>query len=226
VNAINQLAAALDRIAKYQFPPMHNELTLAYFRESLPKLSGPTADVIKRYLANPEDAQAIATLSEDPSYVGQLRTTCVATMIEGGHATNALPQKALANINCRIFPGTPVAEVQKTLAEVAADPAVKVTQPGSGSVASDASPLRKDVMTAVTKAVHANYPGLSIVPSMSAGATDSMHFRALGVPSYGVSGLFMKDSDEFSHGLDERVPVSSIDGALAHWESVLKDLAR
>jgi acetylornithine deacetylase/succinyl-diaminopimelate desuccinylase-like protein len=226
VNAINQLAAALDRIGKYQFPVMRNELTTAYFRASLPKLSGPTADAVKRYLANPEDAQAIATLSDDPSYVGQLRTTCVATMIEGGHATNALPQKAVANINCRIFPGTPVVEVQKTLGEIAADPEVKITQVTTGSVASDASPLRKDVMAAVTKAVHANYPGLSIVPSMSAGATDSMHFRALGVPSYGVSGLFMKDSDEFSHGLDERVPVSSIDGALAHWNSLLKDLAR
>jgi acetylornithine deacetylase/succinyl-diaminopimelate desuccinylase-like protein len=81
-------------------------------------------------------------------------------------------------------------------------------------------------MNAVSKAVHARYPGLSIVPSMSAGATDSMHFRALGVPSYGVSGLFMKDSDEFAHGLDERVPISAIDGALAHWDSVLKALAR
>lgn len=225
-NAINQLAAALDRIGKYQFPVKRNELTTAYFQASLPKLSGTTADAVKRYLANPEDAQAIATLSDDPSYVGQLRTTCVSTLIEGGHATNALPQKATANINCRIFPGTPVADVQKTLAEVAADPEVKITQVNTGSVASDASPLRKDVMTAVTKAVHANYPGLSIVPSMSAGATDSMHFRAVGVPSYGVSGLFMKDSDEFSHGLNERVPVSSIDGALAHWNSVLKDLAR
>jgi len=226
VNAINQLAAALGRIGEYRFPAMHNELTLAYFRESLPKLSGATAEAVKRYVANPEDQQAIATLSEDPNYVGQLRTTCVATMVEGGHATNALPQKAVANINCRIFPGTPVAEVQKTLAEVAADPEVKITQENTGSVASDASPLRKDVMAAVTKAVHANYPGLSIVPSMSAGATDSMHFRAVGVPSYGVSGLFMKDSDEFSHGLNERVPVSSIDGALAHWNSLLKDLAR
>jgi carboxypeptidase PM20D1 len=226
VNAINQLAAALARIGNYQFPVLRNELTTAYFRESLPKLSGPTAEAVKRYLVNPEDAQAIATLSDDPSYVGQLRTTCVSTMIEGGHATNALPQKAVANINCRIFPGTPVAEVQKTLTQVAADSGVKITQVTTGSVASDASPLRKDVMAAVTKAVHASYPGLSIVPSMSAGATDSMHFRANGVPSYGVSGLFMKDSDEFSHGLNERVPVSSIDGALAHWNSLLKDLAR
>lgn len=226
VNAIYQLSRALDRIGQYQFPPMHNELTMAYFRESLPKLSGSTAEAIKAYLANPEDAQAIATLSADPSYLGQLRTTCVATQIEGGHAPNALPQKAVANINCRIFPGVAVADVQKTLGEVAADPEVAVTLPGSGSVASDASPLRKDVMNAVTKAVHARFPGLSIVPSMSAGATDSMHFRALGVPSYGVSGLFMKDSDEFSHGLDERVPVSSIDGALAHWDILLKALAR
>ncbi|MBL8270895.1 M20/M25/M40 family metallo-hydrolase [Steroidobacter sp.] len=224
-NAINQLAKALDRIAQYQFPPMHNELTLAYFRESLPKLSGPTAEAVRAYVANPEDAKAIATLSNDPSYLGQLRTTCVTTEIAGGHAVNALPQKAVANINCRIFPGVPVDEVQKKLAEVAGDPEVIVTLPGSGSVESDASPLRKDVMAAVSKAVHAQHPGLSIVPSMSAGATDSMHFRAVGVPSYGVSGLFMKDSDEFSHGLDERVPVSSIDGALAHWDSLLKTLA-
>jgi acetylornithine deacetylase/succinyl-diaminopimelate desuccinylase-like protein len=226
VNAIYQLSRALDRISQYQFPPMHNELTLAYFRESLPKLSGPAAEAIKAYLANPEDPQAIATLSADPSYLGQLRTTCVATQIEGGHAPNALPQKAVANINCRIFPGVAVADVQKKLAEVAADPELAVTLVISGSVASDASPLRKDVMNAVTKAVHARYPKLSIVPSMSAGATDSMHFRALGVPSYGVSGLFMKDSDEFSHGLNERVPVSAIDGALAHWDSLLKALAK
>jgi carboxypeptidase PM20D1 len=225
-NAINQLARALDRIGQYQFPVMHNELTLAYFRASLPKLSGPTAEAVKRYLDNPDDAQAIATLSADPSYVGQLRTTCVATQIEGGHAPNALPQKAVANINCRIFPGVKVEEVRKTLAEVAGDPEISVTLHGSGAVESDASPLRKDVMNAVTKAVHARFPGLSIVPSMSAGATDSMHFRALGVPSYGVSGLFMKNSDKFSHGLDERVPVSAIEGALVHWDILLKELAR
>ena len=226
VNAIYQLSQALERISAYQFPPMRNELTLAFFKESLPKLSGPTAVAVKNYLANPNDSAAIATLSADSNYVGQLRTTCVATQIEGGHAPNALPQKAVANINCRIFPGVSYADVRKTLTEVVADPAVEVTLPGSGSVVSDASPLRADVMNAVTKAVHARYPGLAIVPSMSAGATDSMHFRALGVPSYGVSGLFMKDSDEFSHGLDERVPVSAIDGALAHWDSVLKALAR
>jgi acetylornithine deacetylase/succinyl-diaminopimelate desuccinylase-like protein len=225
-NAINQLARALARIAAYEFPAMQNELTRAYFEKSLPKLTGPMAEAIKRYLADPGDAGAIATLSADPSYIGQLRTTCVATEVEGGHAPNALPQKAVANINCRIFPGVPVAAVQKALTEVVADPAVVITEPGSGSVVSEASPLRADVMKAVSKAVHARFPDLSIVPAMSAGATDSMHFRALGVPSYGVSGLFMKDSDEFAHGLNERVPVDAIDGALAHWDSLLKDLAR
>ena len=226
VNAINQLAKALDRIAAHEFPAMQNELTRAYFEASLPKLSGATAAAVKRYLADPNDAAAIATLSADPGYIGQLRTTCVATQVEGGHAANALPQKAIANINCRIFPGIPVAQVQKTLTEVVADPAVVMSVAGSGSVASDASPLRADVMKAVTKAVHARFPGLSIVPSMSAGATDSMHFRAQGVPSYGVSGLFMKYSDNFAHGLNERAPVAAIDGALAHWNSLLKDLAR
>jgi carboxypeptidase PM20D1 len=226
INAINQLGKALDRIAAHEFPAMHNELTLAYFKASLPKLSGPTAAAIKNYLANPQDAEAIATLSADPNYIGQLRTTCVATQIEGGHAPNALPQKAVANVNCRIFPGVKASEVGETLAEVAADSAVQVTELVSGSVASDASPLRTEVMKAVTKAVHARFPGLSIVPSMSAGATDSSHFRALGIPSYGISGLFMKDSDEFSHGLNERAPVDAIDGALAHWEVVLKELAR
>lgn len=225
-NAINQLAKALDRIAAYEFPAMQNELTRAYFKESLPKLSGPLADAVKRYLADPNDAAAIATLSADPGYVGQLRTTCVATEVQGGHASNALPQKAVANINCRIFPGVQVADVQQTLAEVAADPAVLVTEPASGAVASVASPLRPDVMGAVTAAVHARFPGLSIVPSMSAGATDSMHFRVLGVPSYGVSGLFMKDSDDFSHGFNERAPIGAIDGALAHWDSLLRALAR
>ena len=128
INAINQLARALDRIGDYQFPAMHNELTLAYFQESLPKLSGSTAAAIKSLSGEPAGRRRRSRrLSADPNYVGQLRTTCVATQIEGGHAPNALPQKAVANINCRIFPGVKAADVLKTLAEVAADPEVAVT---------------------------------------------------------------------------------------------------
>jgi acetylornithine deacetylase/succinyl-diaminopimelate desuccinylase-like protein len=146
--------------------------------------------------------------------------------LSGGHAPNALPQRAEATVNCRIFPGTPSEEVRQTIVKAIADPEAKVIRQNDGSIDAPASPLRPDVMAAVTKAVHARYPGLPIVPSMSAGATDSMFFRALGVPAYGVAGLFMKSSDDFSHGLNERAPVDAIDGALAHWEVLLKDLAK
>ena len=177
-------------------------------------------------MANPKDEGAIEALSGDRDFVGQLRTTCVATMITGGHATNALPQKATASVNCRIFPGTPSEAVRQTLVKAIADPGATVTRLNDGSIDAPASPLRPDVLAAGTKAVHARYPGLPVVPNMSAGATDSMFFRALGVPAYGVAGVFMKSSDDFAHGLNERVPVATIDGALAQWESILKDLAK
>lgn len=226
-NAINTLAAALTRVGAYQFPVMRSELTDAYFRASAPKTGGTTGEAMKRYVANPEDKAAVAVLAADPEYVGQLRTTCVSTLVSGGHAVNALPQRATANINCRIFPGTPSESVRQELVRVIADPSITVERvKGDGAIDSPASPLRPDVMAAVKKAVNARYPGVTIVPSMSAGATDSMHFRAAGVPSYGVAGLFMKSSDDFSHGLNERAPVAAIDGSLAHWESLLKDLAK
>jgi acetylornithine deacetylase/succinyl-diaminopimelate desuccinylase-like protein len=225
-NAIYQLSAALGRIGAYQFPVMQSELTKAYFAASAPNTPGEVGEAMKRLVANPHDEEAIATLSANPEYVGQLRTTCVATMLSGGHAQNALPQKATANVNCRIFPGTPVESVRQTLEKVMNDPAGTIKQVDGPSVEGGASTLRKDVMAAISKSIHSLYPGLPIVPSMSAGATDSMHFRVLGIPSYGVSGLFMKASDDFSHGLNERAPVAAIDPALAHWDSILRDLAK
>jgi acetylornithine deacetylase/succinyl-diaminopimelate desuccinylase-like protein len=225
-NAIYQLGQDLGRLAAYKFPAMRSELTDAYFKASAASTKGPAGDVIRRYVANPDDPAAVEALAADRDFVGQLRTTCVTTMIEGGHAPNALPQKATANVNCRIFPGTSSESVRETLVKVIADPAAKVTRQNDGSIDAPASPLRPDVLAAVTKAVHARFPGLPIVPSMAAGASDSMFFRALGVPAYGVSGLFMKSSDDFAHGLNERAPVDAIDGDLAHWESLLKDLAK
>ena len=225
-NAIYQLGADLARLAAYQFPAMESEITMAGFKATAPGKAGALGEAMRRYVANPKDEAAIAILSADRDFVGQLRTTCVATMITGGHATNALPQKATASVNCRIFPGTPSEEVRQTLVKVIADPGATVTRENDGSIDAPASPLRPDVLAAVTKAVHARYPGLPVVPNMSAGATDSMFFRALGVPAYGVSGAFMKASDDFAHGLNERVPVDTIDGALFQWESILKDLAK
>jgi carboxypeptidase PM20D1 len=225
-NAIYQLSRDLDRLAAYQFPVMTSEITMAAFKTSAPNTPGPTGEALRAYVANPKDEKAIATLTADPDFVGQLRTTCVATMINGGHATNALPQKVTANVNCRIFPGTPSEEVRQTIVKVLADPEAKVERQNDGAIDAPASPLRPDVMAAVTKAVHARYPGLPVAPSMAAGATDSMFFRALGIPAYGVAGLFMKSSDDFAHGLNERAPVAAIDGALAHWEVLLKELAK
>jgi len=224
-NAINQLAQALDRIDHYEFPAQQNEITKAYFKGSAPNVPGPLGEAMKRFVADPTDAKAIATLSADKEYVGQVRTTCVTTMIEGGHAQNALPQRATANINCRIFPGTPVASVQQTLAGLINDPSVVITRDGS-AVEGEASPLRPDVIAAVTKAVHAVHPGVPILPNMSAGATDSMYFRTLGIPSYGTSGLFIKADDDYSHGLNEKVPVASIDGALTIWDILIRTLAK
>ena len=225
-NAIYQLSQDLGRLAAYEFPAMRSDLTDAFFKATADQIPGAAGEAVRRYVANPNDPAAVEALSADPDYVGQLRTTCVATMIEGGHATNALPQKVTANVNCRIFPGTSSESVRQTLVRVIADPGAKVTRKNDGSIDAPASPLRPDVVAAVTKAVHARFPGLPIVPSMAAGASDSMFFRALGIPAYGVSGLFMKSSDDFSHGLNERAPIAAIDGDLAHWESLLKDLAK
>ena len=225
-NAIYRLGADLARLAAYQFPAMRSEITMAGFKAAAASRTGPTGDALRAYVANPNDAAAIATLSDDRDFVGQLHTTCVATMLSGGHATNALPQKATASVNCRIFPGTASEDVRQTLIKVIADPGATVTRENDGSIDAPASPLRPDVLAAVTKAVHARYPGLPVVPNMSAGATDSMFFRALGVPAYGVSGMFTKASDDFAHGLNERIPLATLDGALAQWEMILKDLAK
>ncbi len=223
-NAIDRLAKAIDRIAAYQFPVQSNELTIAYLKASSASKAGPLGEAMKRFAANPKDAEAAATLSADPAYIGLVRTTCVPTMLSGGHALNALPQKAAVSVNCRIFPGVKIADVEATLKGVVNDPEAQFTLLGNPA-SSDASPLRPDVMKAVRMAVDLNQPGVPIVPSMDAGASDSLYFRANGVPSYGVSAVFLKSSDDFAHGLNERVPVAAIPGALIQWHSLLTTLS-
>jgi acetylornithine deacetylase/succinyl-diaminopimelate desuccinylase-like protein len=225
-NAIYKLANALTRIEAYKFPLESNELTTAYFRASAPVTPGAVGDAMRRYVANPQDMAAVAVLEKRPDLIGNLRTTCVATQLTGGHAQNALPQRATANINCRIFPGTAVTAVQKTLETQVADAGVVFSYNKETTLEAPASPLRKDLLDAVTKAVHAQYPGLPIAPQMSAGATDSRDYRALGIPAYAVSGLYTKPSDNFAHGLNERIPLAAIEPALAHWESLIRDLSR
>lgn len=225
-NAINQLSAALVRIGNYRFPPQLSDLTKTFFVEAAKQKSGALAAAMRAFAANPRDEKAIAVLAADPAYVGQIGTTCVATMVSGGHALNALPQRATANINCRIFPGVKPADVMATLQQVAAEPGMTIRDVTEGSVANDASPLRPDFVAAVTKAMAATRPGVPVFPSMSAGASDSMWFRYHHVPSYGASPMFIKESDEFSHGLNERTPIDNIAPGIAYYRSLFTDLSR
>jgi acetylornithine deacetylase/succinyl-diaminopimelate desuccinylase-like protein len=179
---------------------------------------------MRRFAENPQDEEAADILYDYPSQVGRTRTTCVATMLRGGHAENALPQSATATVNCRMFPDIEVAEVEATLEDVVENDELGI-QVLDNPVASLASPLREDVLAAVTEAVHARYSDIPIIPSMSSGATDGLKIRAAGIPTYGVMGLFMRDEDNFNHGLNERVPVRSFFGALEHWHTLLTELA-
>ncbi len=224
-NAIYHLARAIDRIAAYRFPTQSSELTLAYLLAAGALTPGEDGAAMRRYAKHPTDRKAIAYLRSRPEYVGQLGTTCVATMLQAGHARNALPQSAMVNINCRVFPGVTIESVKETLQQVVNDPAAQI-KVLLNPIPSDASPLRADFITALRKAIDLTDPGLPIVPSMSAGATDSLHFRNLGVPSYGVSGLYMHPKDNFAHGLNERVPVTAFERAILQWHSLLTDLAR
>ena len=226
VNAINQLAAALVRIGGYQFKPELSDLTRASLANAAKYEDPRTGAAMRAFVADPTDKQAIAVLTANPAMVGKIGTTCIATMISGGHALNALPQRATANINCRIFPGHKPAEIMAELQRVAADPAIGFKDVTEGSVATDASPMRKDFVAAVDKALGAVYPGVPVFPSMASGASDSMWFRVHGVPSYGASPMFMKDSDDFSHGLNERIPIANIRPAITYYLSLVTDLSK
>lgn len=223
-NAIYDLAQAAISISEYEFPVMTSEITLESFRQAGLRTEGAVGEAMRKFAENPKDKKAIKELSSHPEYVGQLRTTCVATMLDGGHALNALPQRAEMNVNCRIFPGVDPAEVQAKLVELIDNPEAKVELRDPVNY-SDASPLRDDVVGAVRKALDRRYPDVAIVPEMSAGASDSLHFRSQGVDSYGVSGIFMKPSGMFAHGLNERTPEAAVDGALDHWHTILTTLA-
>ncbi len=225
-NPIATMGTALAKIWDYKFPTKISPLTKAYLEGSAAKAPADIAPAMRAYAANPTDAAAITALSARPEYVGQIRTTCVPTMVNGGHAPNALPQSVQANVNCRIFPGTTRAEVQKTLGDIIANPAISVAFKDNGTLESIESPLEPKIMAAIRKAIDQRAPGLAIVPSMSAGATDSMHFRAKGIPALAISAIFIRSEDEFAHGLNERLPLATLDPGVKQWETVLKTIAK
>ncbi len=227
-NAIYDLADALKALQAYRFTPMFNDTSRAYF-EHRAKDEGdsPLGRNIRAWLANPNDAAAADAVEANELEVGKTRTRCVATMLSGGHADNALPQSATATVNCRIMPGVLVSD---TLAEMKriAGPKVEVAyDPGFLGQSSPASPLRPDVFGAVRKAVNFIYgPQMDIFPVMSTGASDGSFFRAKGIPVYDLDGSWgISPDDERAHGLDERVPVRAMYDDVLYWEMMMRDLA-
>ena len=207
-NAVYQLAAALGRLAAFEFRVNLNEVTRAYFERMARLEQGQLAADMKAVARTPIDPAAVKRLSETPYYNALLRTTCVPTLVEAGHAENALPQHARATVNCRILPQETAAEVRRTLVRVLADDQIKVT-PVAESKPSPPSPLRGDVMGPVEGITQKMWPRVPVVPVMGTGATDSLFFRQAGIPMYGVSGIFGDIEDGRAHGKDERIAITS-----------------
>jgi acetylornithine deacetylase/succinyl-diaminopimelate desuccinylase-like protein len=207
-NAIYRLSEGLVRLSKFSFPLNLNETTRAYFGRIAQSENEPNAADIRAVLSDPPDAAAAARLTANPGYNAQLRTTCVATMLEAGQAANALPQVAGAKVNCRIMPGEPIDGVKAALERVLADDQIKVTQLEQTAPSAPA-PLNEAVMGSIEKLSREFWPTAMVLPVMSAGATDGSYLRNAGIPTYGHSGLAGEVNDSRIHGNDERIPVKS-----------------
>ena len=207
-NAIYQLSEGLVKLSKYQFPVELNPVSRAFFEKSASAEKPEMGAAMTALAKDPSDAAAAAVIGKDPRYSSMMRTTCVATMLKGGHATNALPQLAEANVNCRMAPTASKESVRATIAKVVGDPGIAVFDTTTEDRASPPSEMRPEVMGAVEKLTKEMFGDIPVVPTMSTGATDSRYFRALGVPSFGVSGLFSDPTvDARAHGRDERVRI-------------------
>jgi acetylornithine deacetylase/succinyl-diaminopimelate desuccinylase-like protein len=224
-NAIYRLAEGLGRLSKFDFPVQLNETTRLWFERSAAAEASQRAADMKAVASGRADGTAIARLSASAGYNAQLRTTCVATMLEGGHASNALPQSARAVVNCRVLPGEPIEEVDKALRGALADEQIAVTRLGE-FLASPPSPLRPDIVQPIEQLTAEFWPGISVIPSMSAGATDGRFLRNAGIPTYGHSGLANDVDDVRIHGRDERVGMKAFDDGLEYLYLLVKALSQ
>jgi acetylornithine deacetylase/succinyl-diaminopimelate desuccinylase-like protein len=233
-NAIYHIADALGRLQHAPFPFELNAVTRAYFERMAAIEHGQTAADIKAILETPPDANAVARLSQDAHYNSTMRTTCVATMLSGGHAPNALPQSAQSNVNCRILPGHSPEEVRQALIGIFADPKVSVrfVEPSTGK-AVDTAPLkvalpppppRPDVMKPLERITDEMWPGAPVIPEMETGASDSIYTMAAGIPSYGINGVAIERSDVRAHGKDERVLATAFYNGVDFYYRYLKAL--
>lgn len=209
-NAIYHLAAAIDRLAAYDFPVKLNDAVRLNF-ESMARIEGgETGKALAAVAKDPTDAAAVAVVARQPARNSMMRTTCVATMVNAGHAPNALPQRATANVNCRILPGESIEDVRQTLIKVFAEPQIKVSLVGKPSPVSPPVPLNRQILGPVEQVSAKLWPGVPLVPAMSTGATDGRFLTAAGIPTYGLSGIFSDPEGNGAHGLNERVRVRSL----------------
>jgi len=223
-NAIYDLADAIKKIQGHKFPVQYSDMTRNCFKVSGEQLGGELGAAMQAFAKDPTDEAAAERLAREPSYVGTTRTTCVVTMLKAGHAENALPQSATATVNCRVFPGVPVSEIEATLKQVVGNDAVEFEQIYEATE-SPVSELREDVVDAVSEAVEKRYPTVQLLAYMESGGTDGMHFRKAGIPTWAVSGIFMNPDEMFAHGLNERVPIKAFYDALDHWSIIIRNLA-
>lgn len=232
-NAIYHLADGLARLERYQFPFELNPVTRTYFERMATAETGQTAADMKAIVKSPPDDEAIRRLSTDPLENATMRTTCVATRLEAGHANNALPQTARANVNCRILPGHSREEVRQTLVRILADPKIKVGYRDNNGQILDRAPdsmalppvaLPQDVMQPLDRIAAQMWPGAPVVPTMSTGASDGVYTNAAGLPTYGISGVAIDINDVRAHGKDERLRVGSYFNGVDFYYRYLKAL--
>ncbi len=222
-NAIYDLASALIAVGAFKMPVNLNEVTTAFFAASADIVDDPAvADAMRRIAVDQGDSDAATLLSQNPQYNAMLRTTCVATLLDGGHASNALPQRAQANVNCRILPDETPSDVRDALERAISNPNVTVMAEGSAQD-SPPSPLTPDLLLTIKQVTNDMWPGVAVVPTMSTGATDGLYLRLAGTPVYGVSGLFYGET--FSHGMNERIPVQAFYEGLEFLDRLVRKLS-
>jgi acetylornithine deacetylase/succinyl-diaminopimelate desuccinylase-like protein len=224
-NAIYRLSAGLERVAAHHFPIEITPVTRAYFERMASIVGGEAATAMTAIARNPNDTTAQAALARDPTYNAMMRTTCVATQLNAGHAPNALPQRAVATLSCRVMQGTTPEQVQAELQRVVADPqiTVEIVRRRQGS---QAPRLTREIMGPVERAAARLWPGVPIVPTMTAGATDGRFTNTAGIPTYGMSGMFAVPGETNAHGLNEKIRVQSLYEGRDFLESIVRDYAR
>jgi acetylornithine deacetylase/succinyl-diaminopimelate desuccinylase-like protein len=209
-NAIYHLVRAVDRVSRFEFPVQLDDASRGFFSGMAPLVGAEDGAAMTAAVKNPNDAAAVAVLDKEPNWHAMLRTTCVATMLSAGHATNALPQRARANINCRIFPGVSREEIQAQLVRVADDPAVVVSIPEVRGPVAPPAPLTRQVLGPIETVAHQMWPGVPVVPALEPGASDAQFLNPAGIPTYGVTGLFTDPDGGHIHGLNERIRIQSV----------------